>query len=92
MTTINYSSPSKFSECRVRGWVPKIETMKFNDTEFDGSHEGCRNLCKNHTECISWTMSNGTCRYSDVKLNVSNVKRTNIETDWVGLKDGNDIN
>ena len=96
MTTINYSSPSKFSECRVRGWEPKegvfLKPMKINGNESDVSHEHCRTLCKNQSECISWSMSNGAgCRYSNVELNVSNVKRTNLDTDWIGFKNGNDI-
>ena len=103
MTTINYSSTSKFSECRVRGWEPKqdvvLTKMRFyknEDCRNEDCLEDCRNHCKNLPECISWSMSNGTdndtvCRYSQVELNVSNVIRTNIETDWVGLKEGNKI-
>ena len=93
---------SKISECSVRGWIPKkhleLETMRMFRTEFDISHEDCRKHCQKQSECISyvWQMSNrtgiyGSCRYSNVVLNVSNVERTNIETHLVGLKYGNDI-
>ena len=97
---IYYSSPLKFSGCSVRGWEPKqdivLTKMKTYSNDFDVSPEDCRNLCTKNSECISWSMSNGTgndtvCRYSQVELNVSNVIRTNIETDWVGLKEGNKI-
>ena len=71
--------------------------MRGNETESYISNEDCRKLCKNNPKCISFVTGNGTgifagCRYSEVKLNVSNFERTGIETDWVGLRDGNDIN